>query len=208
MADSPGTAGLWSPGEEEVIFESQFHESRNSGIPSGYELKFDATRSGKQVLYGEVREPNKFQRYEIPFSHLGGKRITLTFHARSPDGARCAIWLRQEGQQRRSLKQIDRLPKAWTAHTISAAIPADAAGVIEIVAPSSYNAPPGQAYLDDIKVTASVAAEFALDHPQDFPVLCADARQGCWLAVTARKDNTPWLRVSRVFDSQRKLFLD
>jgi hypothetical protein len=207
-ADSPGNAGLWSPREEEVIFESQFGGSGKSGIPSGYELKTDATRGGKQVLFGEVQESSKFQRFEIPFSHLGGKRITLTFHARSPDGARCAIWLRQEGEQRRSLEQIDRLPKAWTPYTISAAIPSDTAGAIEIVAPSSYNAPPGQAYLDDIRVTASVAPELALDHPEDFPVLCADARRGSWLAVTARKNHTPRLRVSRVLDSERELLLD
>lgn len=205
----PGTAGIWKSEESVVIFTSNFDDPNAlEKISEGYQLVEDETRGGRQVLLGEITKPKTFRRIEIPFSGLAGREIQVSFRARSPDGTRCAVWLRQDGQKKFSMQSVEALPKAWKFISGTATIPTDAPGAVEVVAPSSYNAPPGKAFLDDITLRATDSIGYTLEHPEDFPVLCGDAVEGAWLAVTARIESTPQLRISRVLGSERRLALE
>ena len=64
---------------------------------------------------------------------------------------RAAVVLNQYNKRER-FKLIDELTEEWAAYEATVQITGDDKGFIEIVAPSSWGAPPGKAYLDDIEV--------------------------------------------------------
>ncbi len=203
-AASPGASGILEQRTgAEPIFASSFAKAAADELPAGYELVKDAAREGGPVLSGEITEPNKHLSYAIPLSGLAGCRIEVSFFARSPNRARCAVWLRESGGKRRSLGIVDKLPVKWKRFTMEAEIATDGPAQIEIVAPSSWGAPPGRALLDEITVTATSPSAMDLGHPEDFPALCPDSKQGAWLAVTARDRGTPRLVVYRVLGPER-----
>jgi len=205
LAVTPGTAGIWSTPASETIFSTDFENADPARLPAGYQLQKVKSPKGPQVLSGEVTEPNKALKYLIPFKNLAGCKFTLTFYAKSPDNARCAIWLTQEGQKRRSIDQIEKLPAQWKEFKVTGTIPTDAPGIIELVTPSSFSAAPGKAFIDGIELSAAEADGGWMDHPEDFPAMCSHKEEGLWLAVTARPANKPQLRLYSINGEKRTL---
>jgi hypothetical protein len=200
----PGTAGILDAGASEPIFASAFEHADPGKLPKGYRLERDPARNGKQVLSGEISQPNKHLGYHIPFSGLSGRGIEVSFFARSPDGTRCAVWLQEAGGKRRSIGMVGELPKAWKEYHFRTKVATDGNATVEIVAPSSWGGTPGKALLDDIVLVQSGSAGMALDLPEDFPALCGDAVRGSWLAVVARDGEKPHVIVSRVLGAERR----
>jgi hypothetical protein len=206
-AVAPGSAGVWVPSPDAAapIFREDFEKLEAAKLSEGYRLIKDASAARAQVLAGQVSKPNQALKYLVPFGRISSRAFTLSFYARSPDQTRCAVWIAQQGQQRRALDQADKLPKQWKRFEFSGTLPTDAPGVIEIVVPSSYGgALPGQAVLDSIELRAASAEAPWLDHLEDFPALCSDGATNLWLAVVARPRNEPQLRLYRVTEKTRE----
>lgn len=205
---APGSAGVWTPSPDATapIFLEDFEKVEAVKLPEGYRFVRDASAARAQVIAGQISKPNQALKYLVPFDRLSSRAFTLSFYAKSPDQTRCAVWIAQEGQKRRSLDVINQLPKQWKRFSFSGTLPTDAPGVIEIIAPSSYgDAPSGIAFLDGIELRAAPVETPWLDHPEDFPALCGDSATNLWLAVTARPNNEPQLRLYRVTSDAREL---
>ena len=71
----------------------------------------------------------------------------------------------------------------------------DTRGVIQIVAPSSHNAPVGKAWIDDVYVWETVSECDWSDHVEDFPVITYDTSGQLWMAVLERPMNRSLIRV-------------
>ncbi|MDA3926060.1 MAG: DUF3604 domain-containing protein [Kiritimatiellae bacterium] len=201
----PGSSGIWIQPKSETIFKTSFESKQTSELPVGYKLHQEISSQRGKVISGEISKPNQALKYLIPFKDMGNRRLTLSFFARSPERVRCAIWITQEGEKRKSAFQIDKLPKEWKRFQTSYVVPTDAPGVIELVAPSSFGSLPGQAFLDDIKVVADPETGPWMEDPEDFPALCSDKTNGLWLAVTTRDAAGPQLRLYNIKGEKRTL---
>ena len=99
-AAGPGSAGVWEQAGSETLHKEDFEDGEAGALPKGYEFRNDKSEERSQVLFGEVTRQNQALKYLIPFDKMGGRRLTLSFFARSPDRCRCALWISQQGQKR------------------------------------------------------------------------------------------------------------
>ena len=71
--------------------------------------------------------------------------------------------------------------------------------------PSSYGAPVGKAWIDDVKIVQRSRPNFRSPPVEDFPALVTDAKGQVWLAVVSRPVPHREIRVFRVGQEGRKL---
>ncbi|MHC4301844.1 MAG: DUF3604 domain-containing protein, partial [Planctomycetota bacterium] len=94
----------------------------------------------------------------------------------------------------RNKKSLARVPnvgvRQWTHVKCSRAFDADERGFIQIVAPSSFGAPAGRAWIDDLLITESDApgAVDWPDHVMDFPAVAAGRGAAVYLATLERPE--------------------
>ena len=196
MAVAPGTwvlaarrpePGLPGADEGEVVFRSSF-EPGDPMPPTldGHTVTDAAARTGKRSLVGEVKGPNAARFLEIPLTLAAGRLVHIECHVRSDQRSACAVWLRSGGK-RISLGRTDRIPAGkWKRVTATWRADEAFAGVVQIVAPSSFNAPVGRMWIDDVTVTTY---EDPCDWPafvHDFPATAADAKGRVWMATLQR----------------------
>ncbi|MDP6525070.1 MAG: DUF3604 domain-containing protein [Kiritimatiellia bacterium] len=203
QAAGPGSSGVWKSKASDVIVKEDFESADRAGLPQGYQLRKDPDKDRSQVLFGEVTKENQALKYLVPFEKMGKRKLSLSFFARSPDRCRCALWVSQEGQKRRLIEYVAKLPGRWEEFEMNFTVPTDAPGTVEIVLPSSFGAPPGKAFLDDLELQAAEDSGPWLAHQEDFPAMCLDGEGGLWLAVTARPDLRPQLTLYRIDGPRR-----
>ncbi|MHC4643839.1 MAG: hypothetical protein ACYS32_19535, partial [Planctomycetota bacterium] len=86
----------------------------------------------------------------------------------------------------------------------SYAVSGDTRGVIQIVAPSSYNAPAGRAWIDDVRVWETISECNWPEYVEDFPAITYDKSDRLWMAVLERPKHRGLIRVYRVDGRQRR----
>lgn len=212
VAVAPGTwllaarrpePGLPGAGEGTVVFRSGF-EPGDPMPPAldGHAVTDAAARTGNRSLVGEVTAPSKARFLEIPLTVAAGRLVHIECHVRSDKRSACALWLRS-GRKRISLGRTDRIPAGrW--QRVTGTWRADAAfdGVVQIVAPSSFNAPAGRMWIDDVTLTVH---EDPCDWPafvHDFPVTAADADGRVWMASLERPVDRGLIRLYRLDGTQ------
>ena len=107
--------------------------------------------SGNACLMGEVTEPNKALQLRRQAPVKPGNLYRFEVWARATNGAKLVLFIIPPGaKQRQSITVWDKLTPRW--QRCEAQIPVQADGTIElqIVAPSSFNAPPGRIWIDDV----------------------------------------------------------
>lgn len=148
-----------------TLFASGFEPGEPVVKSKIYTTVSDPLGSQGQVLVAEVSKPNKYRQFKIPFSDLDGNTVYVSFKAFSPDGVRAAVVVNQGDKGRQRIKLIDKLSNDWKEYRETIPIIGNGSGEIEIVAPSSWGAPAGKAYLDDIRVTIDGVAEEPITAP-------------------------------------------
>ena len=125
----------------------------------------------------------------------------------SDQGSACAVYVRI-GSKRISLgRRVHHVAVGtWKQVQATYKVEQDTQGVIEIVAPSSYNAPVGRAWIDDVEVYETVDECDWPEHVQDFPVLACDESEGLWMAALERPMPRRFIRVYRIENLERKEF--
>ena len=208
IAVAPGTwvlaarrpePGLPADEEGEVVFRSSF-EPGDPMPPAldGHAVTDAVARTGKRSLVGEVKGPSAARFLEIPLAVAAGRLVHIECHVRSDKRSACAVWLRS-GKKRTSLGRTDRIPAGkWK--RITATWRADVAfdGVVQIVAPSSFNAPAGRMWIEDVTVTTH---EDPCDWPEfvhDFPATAADEKGRIWMATLERPVDLGLIRIYRL----------
>ena len=196
---APSATGPAQAGEDQVVFSSSFEEGDPMPPdPSDHHLVADKARTGNRSLEAEVTEPNQARFLEIPFRSPGGRVLHVSCWVRSDRRSAAAVFVRV-GNQRISLGRTDTIPaRGWKHLQATWAVGGPTRGVVQIVAPSSYNAPAGRMWIDDVTVTLRRNPCEWPDHVQDFPVTASDAAGRIWMATLERPQARGLVRLYRL----------
>ncbi len=180
------------PRASETLVHTDFEEEPTSVQIDQHERREGAGREGTAAITAAVEEKEKTRGFRVPFANRKGQRLELTFWARSDKGVRCAVWVYEEGLDRRRVMTVDGVSEEWTRLTATATPRTDGPGHFRIFFPSSYGSPPGRAWADDltlrhVKNTAQ----------RDHPAMALDQKGRPWLAYVAFDGEADTLRLAR-----------
>ena len=114
-------------------------------------------RSGRTCLTATVSGSNKAATLTRRVPVKAGNRYRLELWARATNKTRLAIWATPPGvKQRRSILAFDGVPTKWKRFTVPVDVDQDGTLELRIVGPSSYGAPSGQMWIDDIALYETV----------------------------------------------------
>jgi len=196
---APSAAEPLEPGENKVVFRSSF-EPGDPMPPnlSAHEVVADKARTGHRSLVAEVAGPNQARFLEIPFESPAGWVLEVSCWVRSDRRSAAAVFIRV-GKQRISLGRTDAISaRGWKHVRATWAVDRPTRGVVQLVAPSSYNAPAGRMWIDDVTVTVRRNPCEWPDHVQDFPVTASDASGRIWMATLERPEARGLVRLYRL----------
>jgi hypothetical protein len=188
-----------------TILETSFEKGQPVIAARQHSLVEGVARTGKCSMIGEVTGPNQARFLEIPFESKKDRIMHVSFWVRSDKKSACAVFVRI-GKKRTSIRRrIDNVPvRKWINVEARYQVSGDTRGVIQIVAPSSHNAPAGKAWIDDVHVWETVSQCDWPDYVEDFPAITYDKSGGLWMAVLQRQKNRRLIRVYRVDGRQRR----
>ena len=141
-----------------TILETSFEKGQPVIAARQHSLVEGVAKTGKCSMMGEVTGPNQARFLEIPFESKKDRIMHVSFWVRSDKKSACAVFVRI-GKKRISIRRrIDNVPvRKWMHVEASYVVSGDTRGVIQIVAPSSHNAPAGKAWIDDVRVWETVS---------------------------------------------------
>ena len=106
--------------------------------------------SGSACLSGEVTEPNKALQLRRQVTVKAGNRYRLEIWARATHGTKMTLFVVQPGSgQRQSITAWQAVTPRWQRYEADVPALADGKLELQIVAPSSFGAPPGRIWIDD-----------------------------------------------------------
>jgi hypothetical protein len=188
-----------------TILETSFEKGQPVIAARQHRLVEDVVRTGKCSMMGSVNGPNQARFLEIPFESKKDRIVHVSFWVRSDKKSACAVFVRI-GKKRTSIRRrIDNVPWwKWEYVEAGYAVSGDTRGVIQIVAPSSHNAPAGKAWIDDVRVWETITECNWPEHVEDFPAITYDKSGRLWMAVLERTKHRGLIRVYRVDGRQRR----
>jgi len=199
--------GMWLPvaravdpeeGDGKVIFRSGFEPGDATADTPHHRIVEGVARSGLRSLLGEVTGPNQASILKIPFESPPSQVLQISFWVRSDRRSTAAAFVRV-GKRRDRLGTLKGVSSSkWVRGQFSYPVAARTKGVIEIVAPSSYGAPAGKMWIDDVTVSLLPDTCEWPAHVQDFPEVAADCRGVLWMAVLERPVPRRLVRVYRI----------
>ena len=200
-----GGYGEYLSADKRIIFESSFEPGQPLLKAAQHTLAEGVARTGKRSMVDRVEELNRACFLEVPFSSKEGHILHVSFWVRSDKGSACAVFARV-GKKRTALgPRVERAPnRTWKRVEARYEVQQDTKGVIQIVAPSSFNAPTGKAWIDDVLVYETVDETKWPDHVQDFPALACDGKGNVWLAAVERPETGPFVGLYAIEGSHRK----
>lgn len=163
-------------------------------------------RGGRCAL-GEITAPNQHQQIDIPLKDLANRSLELTVRLRSDQNSRCAIWLRPATGERRRVGDLANVPKGWKEAQFRFETGLMAEGTLEIVVPSSWGAPAGKVWVDEITLVAGpamVPVPYSPQAAEDFPVLAKDGAGTVWLASLVRDNASRQIGIWKVVNGERQ----
>ena len=161
-----------------------------------------AAHSGSACLTGETKAPNKALRLCRSVPVKAGYRYEFTAWARATNKAKMVLFAVQPGQtQRRMMSAWPDLPPAWKRYSIPFAVEQDGILQIELISPSSYGAPAGKIWIDDISLyETKMPALKSISEGVGFndePALTATDDGSLYVAWNSFRDGFDSLQVAR-----------
>jgi len=199
---------------EKTVFKTGFEEAEPALDISTFTLDKKVAFEGSRSLRGQVKKPTQAKFLYIPCEAKQGKTLNISFMVRSDKQSTCAVFWKKENEKKKiPIHRIKGVPAGrWTFFSGSHTFDKAEKGAIQIAAPSSFGAPPGRMWIDNLLVTESdrpaPARDPALpdwsDHVIDFPVMSTDAEGNTWLATLERPGKGGAVGVYRVEGVKRK----
>lgn len=116
-----------------------------------------AARSGNSCLTATVSASNHAATLTRRVNVKAGNRYRLELWARATNKTRLALWAILPGMKRKqSLGAFDGVPAKWKRFVVPVDVGQDGVLELQIVGPSSYNAPTGQMWIDDIALYETI----------------------------------------------------
>ncbi|UCG46071.1 MAG: DUF3604 domain-containing protein [Phycisphaerales bacterium] len=201
----PVGAGRAFETERRVIFESSFEKGQPT-LPAGqHTLVEGVARTGNCSMMGRVTGPNRACFLEVPFESGAGSVVHVSFWVRSDSRSACAVFVRVGNKRTGIARRIDNVPVGrWTPVEARYEVAEETKGFIQIVAPSSHNAPAGRAWVDDVCVWQTVSECDWPDRVQDFPAVAYDGSGRLWMAVLERRALAASVGVYRIEGRRRR----
>lgn len=175
---------------ERIVFQTGFEQNNLAVDISDFKLVDGVALKGRRSLMGQVTEAKQACFLPIPYTAREKRQVNVSFFVRTDNRSACAVFWRKDNA--RTKTSWTRVPNAsaakWTHVTCSHAFDTDEKGVIQIVAPSSFNAPAGRAWIDELVITESdVPAPIEWpDQVVDFPALAVGKNGTVYLATLQR----------------------
>ena len=189
--------------ERNILLNGGFEEGLQNWTYTGERVDDPSqAHSGRACVTGEVKQPNQAQFLRQKVTLRTDARYRLQLWARGTNQTKIAVWLRQ-GKRRWNLSQLENIPVRWQEFVVPFSAPNVGALELELVAPSSHNAPPGRVWVDDVAlyemvlppaVSLTAPAEVA-----DFPALASDGQGRLYTAWVEFKEGKErlWLASGR-----------
>lgn len=177
----------------------------------GYQLikDSDVAHNGTTCLTGEVTEPNQALRLVRAVKVKEGNRYELEMWAKGTNRTKLVLWAKLPGtQQRTMIASWPNITGRWQRYRAPIRIKESGMLHLEIIAPSSYGAPTGRIWLDDIQLfeTMMPTAVRLTGRPgfHDEPAMAATSDGLMYVAYNRFIDGTDSLQIDRLRMSGNK----
>jgi hypothetical protein len=156
--------------------------------------------TGNRCLFGEVTQAKDACVLKQQVQVRANKLYEFEIWARATNGTKLVLWITGEGQ-RRMVQAWQNVPEQWQRYTAVITFERSGATVLEVVAPSSHDAPPGKMWIDDI---ALYEYDVPLPHDvsanqgfNDFPTAVCTRDGSVWVAWLSFRDGKDTLQTAR-----------
>ena len=113
----------------------------------------EVAHRGKACLSGEVTQPNQALRLRRNIVVRAGHRYRFDMWARATNRTKLVLWAVLPGdKQRTMIASWTNVTRKWQRFTTPIAVTKTGMLELEIIAPSSYGAPIGRMWLDDVSL--------------------------------------------------------
>jgi len=194
-------------GGKSILTNGGFEDGRRDWkLAVGQELVADreAAHSGNACVTGEVTAPDRALQLIRTFPVRKGWLYRYEVWARATNGAKMTVFVVQPGrtlQEKENVGAFLDLPSQWRRYEGTFSPTADGNLDLVIVAPSSFGAPPGRIWVDDIAVY-----EFQITEPtlvsqgvgfNDEPSMARASDGSLYVAWNSFRDGADSLQVAR-----------
>ncbi|MBI4579679.1 MAG: CehA/McbA family metallohydrolase [Planctomycetes bacterium] len=188
-----------------VLSNGGFEEGLAGWEPSpGQSLVSDQAiaHSGAACLTGKLTESRQALSLRRRVAVNAGRRYEFSIWARATNGSKLALFIvPPEQSERKPVANWTELPDQWRRYSSPVTVDADGPLGLEIVAPSSFGAPPGQIWVDDIALmetpmpTLTPVSEG--EGFNDEPAMSLAADGSVWVAWVSFREGADSLQVAR-----------
>jgi hypothetical protein len=214
--DPRGLQPMPSVAEGVVVFETGFEAGEDFPTAPLHSVTDDEAHSGRRSLIGTANADRPVCVYRIPIEGRKGHTLRVSLWRRSTVPVPIMLFLTAPNEttgetERHETYNIRSTGTDWSKVERTFIPDADRDVVLNILWPSTFGGrvAAATAWLDDVRIVdLGGAADFGLDHAEQFPALAVDEGGRFWLAVDERRDFASSLRpqvgVFRVEDGRRE----
>ncbi len=161
------------PGVRATLIDNGGFEQGKAGwqTADGHEVVTDArvAHGGGACLFGEVTGPDRCLRLKRTVSVESTNLYEFEIWARATNRTKLVLWAWLPGvDKRQMIAAWQNVPRRWTRYNVPITIAQDGQLKLEIIAPSSFGAPAGKMWVDDVALYETVMP----------PTICVSGQRG------------------------------
>jgi hypothetical protein len=162
----------------------------------------DQAHAGRACLFGEVTDSRQACTLAQSVTVTSRNLYEFEIWARATNRTKLVLWVVKPGAEKRTIATAwENVPAKWTRYRIPITIPQDGTLQLQIIAPSSFAAPPGKIWVDDIALYETVLPlTTTISSPETFadePALAAGTDGAVYAAWNAFRNNSDALQAAR-----------
>jgi len=188
-----------------LLSNSGFEDGLTGWSPdAGHSLVMEptASHSGRACLAGEVTGPTQALRLKRTVPVRVGHRYQFEIHARATNRTKLVLWATLPGDPTRQLIAAwENVTPQWRRYAIPISITQGGMLGLEIIAPSSHNAPAGRIWIDDVAVYETEMPPMVCVSEgvgfNDEPAMAQAADGSIYLAYNSFRQGADSLQVAR-----------
>lgn len=195
-----------------LLSNGGFEEGLTSWNPAaGHSLETREGRvhTGKACLTGEVTRPDQALILRRDLKVGAGNLYEFQIWARATEGTKLVLWVVPPGQkQRRMVQSWEKVPKEWRRYTTAIPVSSDGNLKLEIVAPSSHQAPAGRIWIDDVALNETrMPGSHSVSQGVGFndePALAVAGDDSIYVAWNSFRKGSDSLRLARLVPDESR----